>query len=372
MIKKLIVLQILFFVLTSCSTAKKYLVNEEKNTKKLRLMWAKNLDPEYESGNLPIALNSPNIQKGLLYAGHNSGRMIAYDVENGREVWSVADNGQYHGQPSFYKDQVIYGTVEGRVYSRHYLTGKLKYSIDLDTTIESPGVLFKDRLIFHARNHKIFTLDAETGKILWAYKRSVPYLTTLQRVSTPFAYGNRLYVGFADGFVASFSLEEGILLWERRIVNGSKFVDVDTTPFVLGEKLWVGSLSGGLAVLDLNTGALLRKADYNLSRSPLVKNGKVYLATTEGELVVIDESLRVLEKKKISDKPLSNIVDWQENLAISSIYGKLYFLGDKSLNSEGEFSLGHALSGVFGKLVSKEGKLAFISSRNRLYVFDKL
>lgn len=361
----------LLFLISSCSTAQKYLENPSVKHKGWKVIWSKNLDPEYESGNLPIALNSPNIHKGILYAGHAKGTMTAYDVENGREIWKVKDNGYYHGQPSFFNDQVIYGTVEGRVYSRHYLTGEIKYSIDLDTTIESPGVLHKGRLIFHARNHKIFTLDAETGKIMWAYKRSVPYLTTLQRVSTPLGYGDKIYVGFADGYITAFSLDEGILLWERRIVNGSKFVDIDTTPFILKNKLWVGSLSGGLAVLDLNTGTLLRRADFSLARKPLVKGNNVYLATTEGEIIVLDDSLRVLNRNKISQKPLSNIVNWQEDLAISSVYGKLYMLNEKSLEKKDEFSLGHSLSGVFGKLAVEDDKLAFISSRNRLYVLKK-
>ena len=370
MIKINLYLLSLFFLL-SCASTKKYF-EVEKSHKNWKVVWSKNLDPVYESGNLPIALNSPNIYRGLLFAGHNTGKMIAYDLETGREIWISKDNGPYHGQPSFYKDQVIYGTTEGRVYSRHYLTGELKFSIDLDTTIESPGVLHKGRLIFHARNHKIFTLDAETGKILWAYKRSVPYLTTLQRVSTPFGYGNKIFVGFADGFIAAFSLEEGVLLWERRIVNGSKFVDVDTTPFVLGKNLWVGSMSGGLAVLDLETGTLLRRANYNLAREPFVHKGKIFLATTEGEIVILDEGLRVLDKKRVSKKPLTNVVKWKDHFAVSSVYGKLFILDGKSLDTTDEFHLGHSLSGIFGKIAVKEDKLAFISSRNRLYVLKSL
>ena len=42
-----------------------------------------------------------------------------------------------------------------------------------------------------------------------------------------------------------------------------------------------------------------------------------------------------------------------------------------SLKTESEFNLGHSLSGVFGRLVVDKDKLAFISSRNRLYVLKK-
>ena len=78
--------------LVGCSTAEKYL-EAQRPERNWKVIWSKNLDPVYESGNLPIALNSPNIYRGLLYAGHNSGKMIAYDLENGREIWTTDDNG---------------------------------------------------------------------------------------------------------------------------------------------------------------------------------------------------------------------------------------------------------------------------------------
>ena len=138
------------------------------------LTWAKNLDPVYNSGNLPIAFNSPLINEGLVFAGHANGEMVAYQLDNGRPVWSEKDKGGHHGRPILYKDMIIYGTNQGRVIARNFLTGKIVYSVDVGSSIESQGVLYKGRVFFHLRNHQIFSLDATTGKTLWAYKRSVP------------------------------------------------------------------------------------------------------------------------------------------------------------------------------------------------------
>lgn len=333
-------------------------------------IWIKNLDPVHETGNLPIALNSPLIHEGMVFVGKNTGSMMAYQLSNGRKVWSMKENGSYHSRPIPYKDQIIYGNVEGRVFSRHYLTGKLKFSVDLDASVESPPVIFGGRMFFHLRNHKIFCLDVRTGKILWAYKRSVPYLTTLQRVSTPVVHQNKLYVGFADGFIASFGVEDGILLWEKKISNGSKFVDVDMTPVISGDRLYISSLSSELNVLNAQTGALLQTVPLTPSRSPLVTEGGLLIGTQDGELILLNRGLKQIFKRKLSEFSISSIEDWKNHYVVTTAGKTVYFVNKVNLSEVERFDLGHVTSAVFGDSQVSEGKLAFLSSRNRLYVFE--
>lgn len=335
-----------------------------------QLAWSKDrevFDPE--SGNLSIALNSPYAYEGILYAGHNDGQMIAYELETGRELWKEQDKSSYHSGPVIFKDQLLYGTVQGRVYSRQYLTGKLKYVVDLGASVETEGVLYNGRVFFHLRNHQLFCLDAETGKILWAYKRSVPYQTTLQRASKPLVVDGKVYIGFADGHVAAFGIEDGVLLWENKLVSGSKFVDIDSTPILKDGKLFVASLSGPIAILDPNTGNLLRSLEYVASRAPLLRGDKLLFGTVDGSLVLLDKTFKEVLKRKISDAAISSIVEWKGLLAVSTVGTNLYLVDPTSLEVKATRHLGHNYSAVFGQLQSVEGKLALISSRNRIYVF---
>ncbi|MCO4793504.1 MAG: PQQ-binding-like beta-propeller repeat protein [Bacteriovoracaceae bacterium] len=366
---------LLFLLLSGCSVLTS--VNEAldikapKNPKaNFHPVWIKNLDPQHETGNLPIALNSPLIHEGIVYVGENTGKMMAFDLSNGRKVWEQKDNGAYHSKPVPYKKQIIYGTIEGRVFSRHYLTGKIKYSVDLDASIESPPVIYKGRMFFHLRNHKIFCLDVSTGKILWAYKRSVPYLTTLQRVSTPTVSRNRLFVGFADGYVASFGVEDGILLWEKKIANGTKFVDIDMRPVIRGKRLYVSSLSSQLNVLNVQTGALLQTIPLTPSRSPLLTKGGLVIGTLDGELVLLNKGLKEVFKKKISKESISSIKSWKKHFVVTTSGKSVFFVDKASFKVVEKFDLGHSTSAVFGDAQVNEDKLAFLSSRNRLYVFE--
>ena len=78
----------------------------------------------------------------------------------------MKDEGSFHSTPVPYKNLIIYGTIEGRLFARDKVSGKLAYSVELGSGIETQGVIYKDRLYVHLRNHKIFCLDAQTGAII--------------------------------------------------------------------------------------------------------------------------------------------------------------------------------------------------------------
>lgn len=359
---------------SSCSTLEKIKgvgtpvgVREEKPL--LKPAWIKNLDPVYNTGNLPIGLQSPLIYDGAVYAGHNEGHMQAYELENGRLMWSGDDGSTFHSGAVAHKDQVIYGTVQGRVISRNAVTGIIKYSVDLGASVETRGLVYNGRIFFQLRNHQVFSLDVETGKILWGYKRSVPYLTTLQRTSRPAVSEDRLIVGFADGTLAALSLEEGVLLYDTKLSNASKFVDADTEPLILDGKVYASAGNGFISQLDAKTGQILRTGDFFATRAPLLENGEMIFGTSDGEIVVTDKNLARQQTVKISKGGITNIVRYKGNYAVTTTAGEVIVIKPKSFEKVESYHLGHSYSAVFGDVSVTEDELAVISSRNRLYLF---
>lgn len=376
--KNFLGLLVLTLSLSSCSGLQSYLPKgEASKARAFKPAWIKVMDPSYETGNLPIALHSPLIHEGLVYAGHNSGHMQAFELENGRLVWSEFDGSTYHAAPIPYKDQIVYGTVQGRVISRHYTTGKIKYSVDLGASVETKGAVYQGRVFFQLRNHQVFCLDIETGKILWGYKRSVSYLTTLQRASTPVIYKDRVLVGLADGTLAALSLDEGVLLYETKLSTAVKFVDVDNAPFVLNDTVYIGPVGGPISMIDPNTGKILRRGEFTASRAPYVdpasKGEQLLFGTPSGELILTDKNLTVQNKVKVSKGVISSIVPFKQGLAVSTTAGEILHVDPRSLQVMEKYNLGHAYSAVFGDMDSsengKESYLSVLSSRNRLFTF---
>ncbi|MBJ00222.1 MAG: hypothetical protein CME67_03240 [Halobacteriovoraceae bacterium] len=359
------------FLIVGCSSLKKSVDSVEapkKEQKHFTVAWAKNLDPNYSSGNLPIGVGSPLVYEDLVFMGSLDGVMRSYKLDSGRLLWEADEKQAINAQPALFEDLVIYGSIEGRVFARNYITGELEYSIDLGSPVESAPVVSGGRMFFHLRDHRLVALDAATGKVFWSYKRSVPFTTTLQRVSRPLPYKNRLIVGFADGYLVSLSMEEGVVVWEQRLGGGLKFVDVDVDPIYFDGKIVAGSASDFLKFVNPDNGVVLRTVALKVAHAPIKMNGNLVVGTVFGKVAIVDSTGKVIMKQSLVDEGISSIVKWKDGLAVATMSQKVFFLEPVSLKVKDEFNLGSDQSAVFGQLETSSGFLSLFSSRNRLYI----
>jgi outer membrane protein assembly factor BamB len=377
-----IILLIAALAFVSCSSFKKsiddgvsktlnLLDTPDKTEQPFYMAWNKNLDPIYNTGNLPIGTGSPFIYEDHLYMGNLSGEMNAYDLETGKVVWSHKESEAINSMAQNFKDTIIYGTMSGRLYSRNFLTGELAYAIDMGSPIESRPVLSQGRLYIHLRNHKIVSLDAQTGKIIWGYKRSVPFTTTLHRSSTVLPLGKKLIVGFADGNLIALSRDEGVVLWEQKISNGLKFVDVDAAPIYFNGFIVAGAANDKLRFIDPKNGVIKRTIDIVIGHAPIIHNKELIVGSIYGAIYSVDKSGKISKRNKISDFGISSIVPWRNGFAVSTM-GEDIFHIDSDLEKTSVFKLGHDQSAIFGFLQQNGDYLATYSSRNRLYVFKNI
>ena len=362
-------LAFLLLVLVGCSKLPFKVVAPEKDQKVFKVAWAKNLDTNYVSGNLPIGLGAPRIFNDIVYMGSLDGQMSAYDLETGRVLWQHDEKTPLGGPAEFFNDHIAYGGQNGRLFVRHYLTGVLKYAIDLNSPVESAPFYHKGHLFLYLRGHQIVHLDAETGKIIWAYKRAVPVATTLQRTTRPLILGNKVIVGFADGYLGALSLAEGVVLWETKLVDHGKFVDVDLNPTLANGVVITGSPSGELKAVNPDSGAIARSFSVSVMAHPYLKGSQLILGTNDGEVLIMGLNGDILKKAQISKQAISAVTWWKDLIIATSFEGQLYAVDPLTMKVVDRFYLGYDFSAVFSDLVTTDEFLTFYSSRNRLYVF---
>ncbi|MBF0360567.1 MAG: PQQ-binding-like beta-propeller repeat protein [Oligoflexia bacterium] len=353
-------------ILSGCSH------NQTKEKNFFRALWIKNLDPKSETGNLPISFLSPLIYEDMLFSGDGSGFLHAYNVENGRELWKAKEKNEITTAPAVFKDMVIYGTADGRVIARNTLNGEIVYSVDLGDSVETAASLDdKERAYVQLRSHKVYSIDANTGKILWNYNRTISLKTTIHTSSTPKFFKNRVYVGFADGSVVALSADDGSLVWERNISIGSKFIDVDMTPTFHDGLLYICSRAGVLTILNPDTGVILRKFDHKILRPPLFINEHMLIGSENGHLYKLDKLGNIIDEKDFTH-PILHILQWQNNILLTTQGSEVFVLNPQKLQTLDTFTLGHRYSLIFGDPTINKNKLGLFSSRNRLYVFEPL
>ncbi len=362
----------LCFLFLSCSQLEKFKGHFNKQPQEERffnLAWNKNLDPKYRLGNLPIGWVTPTIHEQKIYVGDLSGNLNVYDKVSGRRLNFSKEEGAIQGKPLIFEKMLIYGTSEGKIIARDKDSLELIYDKKLGSSIESEVYPYKGRLFVHLRNHAIAALDIKTGKILWSYKRAVPFLTTLNRVSVPLGYQNSILVGFADGYLASLSIHDGHIIWEKKLSLAKKFLDIDLSPVIVNGTLWVGSLGSDFFIINPKNGVTLRRLVHKVAVPPVKFDGKMILLTDAGEILKLDNLGAVESRSKLTKAGFSSAVTWRGHIVASTFDGSLVAISKDLTKIIDTHYFGHSYSSLFGFIEADEKYLAAYSSRNRLYVF---
>ena len=184
-------------------------------------------------------------------------------------------------------------------------------------------------------------------------------------------YGNYIFVGFADGVLASFRLETGEVRWETSISAATKFNDVDTPPVVMGTKIVTYAEGGQLVSLDIKSGKIQDRLDYYPSGEITLIGEKLFFGDGQGGLYVLNKDFSLQKKiEKLVDGRVRYIRPWKNGILVLSLHGKALFLKTQDEVVLEEFDLGTKYSLFLSSPEVKSNYLALTSSLGRLVLFE--
>ena len=249
--------------------------------------------------------SSPIIYRDLVIVqadGHKQSFIAAFNLKDGKQAWRVERNEiTSWTTPSIYqgKDRTELIANGGR-YVRGYdpLTGKELWRFsDNDTQVKMQAPLIANDLIY---------------------------------ITGGYPPGRAMYV-FRPGAVGDISLKAGqdtnaFLAW--RTSKGSPYTP---TPIVYGDQFYVLADNGVLSSYDAKTGELIyqQRLPTSFSASPVAADGKLYLASEDGDVFVVKAGRQYeLLSKNVMDQPL---------MATPALtQGMLILRGDKAIYAIGE------------------------------------
>ena len=136
--------------------------------------------------------------------------------------------------------------------------------------IVSSPVVVGGTVYIGSGDHKVYALNAATGKLRWYYR------TGGWIVSSPVVKGGTVYIGSGDHKVYALNAATGKLRWAYPTER-----DVDSSPVVVRGTVYIGSGDHKVYALDAATGKLrwyYRTGGWIVS-SPVVKGGTVYIGS---------------------------------------------------------------------------------------------
>jgi outer membrane protein assembly factor BamB len=157
-------------------------------------------------------LASAAIVDGVVFAGSESGKIVAVDAGRGRKVWEFATGQPVRCSPAAAGGLVYCGSDSGILYALDAQTGKTVWQFETGGPIQASPAIAGDLIVFGANDHNLYALDRLTGRKLWNFRTSGFCIQ-----APPVIHGDRVFAaGWAD-WVWCLDVKSGKPIWQSFI-----------------------------------------------------------------------------------------------------------------------------------------------------------
>ena len=236
---------------------------------------------------------------GVVYAG-SPGHVFALDVSTGEKVWdSVISRGEASASEFVIAgDVLIVGVHWGALVGINKNTGKKLWE-NRDSHIRfrsSTPALIDNNSLLLADSNAVMIVDVATGEIT---SKTLLEGYTLSSSGQPAIDGNRAYIPTANKGLIAFDLESKAILWNK-----------NTRPALIFTAPYVG------------------KGAQTVESSPLLYNGKLYFAASDGYAYVVNPANgSLINEYKIGAPVLNNLIPLADSFIVADFSGRVSKLG---------------------------------------------
>ena len=268
-------------------------------------------------------VTAPAYKDGKLFVGDMDGKFYCID-EQGQRVWEFQADDSIDSSANFYKDLVLFGARDTRLYALKRDTGKevwrletedqvrcgitvvggrafvagcdgALHIIDLDRGQEGGSVLIEsptgvtpaakgDYVFFGTEQAGFFAVDWKKGETKWTFNDKQGPISTR---SSPSVTDEYTIFGARNRKVYAVDTVTGKEKWSIELK-----ANIDSSPVVVGDRIFVGATDGRLYELELKTGKIVwqRQFDGGFVGSPAVAFGRLVIATDRGVVYCLGKS----------------------------------------------------------------------------------
>ncbi|MEQ7801323.1 PQQ-binding-like beta-propeller repeat protein [Pedobacter sp. ASV1-7] len=309
---------------------------------------ARNATVKWKFQNKAKSYSTPAVLDDKVFFGSEDQKFYALDGNTGKVVWKFKTSGAINSSPAVANQSVYFGSMDGFYYALNADNGKLhwKFKTDGEQKIGrkglwgmQPDIFYMDdpfdffisspivdregvqqTIYFGSSDGNLYALNADNGKLKWKFSTGGAVR------STPCLYNGIVYFGSWDQFIYAVDQHSGKLIWkfktnaddENHLLEG-----IQASVVAENGRVYIGSRDGFFYALDAKNGNLLWQ--YStwpswISSTSVVKNGVVFITTSDSHLMIALDAVSGKEKYKIKTKGY--------NFSSVSIVGDSLFLGD--------------------------------------------
>jgi outer membrane protein assembly factor BamB len=234
-----------------------------------------------------LALNNgltaqPGFSGDRGYFPIEGGRLVAYDLAAGRQLWIVESEALWAPVAT---DRQVFVVTADAILARDARTGKESWRLPIPDRLAVGPIAGARWLVAATISGMVLAIDVESGRMAWQADAGA-------RISaTPGLTADRVYVPLEDRRVVALDAEDGTVVWERRLRGAP------TGVLALDDRIYVGAVDNFLYCLNAERGdiAWRWRTGADVIGTPVIDGDRLYF-------VALDNILRSLDRHGGSQK----------------------------------------------------------------------
>lgn len=310
---------------------------------------------------------SPLVLEQLIIQGNSIDGIVAYDRNSANEVWRINVENGVEGGAAVAGNRLYFGSSDGQFYCADVITGKLLWSFPARAETLAAPTVENGVVYFESGADVVYALDAASGKLAWTYNRQTTTSLSIRASTSPTISGDKILVGFSDGYIVALKKSDGTLVWERKLGTQGRFKDVDSTPVVEGNVVYASSFDGALFALKLESGEVVWQLDRGGFTPVTIQGDRVFLSSSDGQIMALDKgSGKTIWFKDVKKGIATQPVIYKNYLLYGETEGSLVAANAQTGEKIAEFAPGRGL--IAQPVVdTKMDRIYFVSNNANLF-----
>lgn len=278
----------------------------------------------------------PYIADGLVYLAGADNRVEAWQLIDGKRVWSVKLQKVISGGVNGGEQMLAVGTENGQVIALDSSDGKERWRTQLSSEVLALSKVRHGVIVARTSDSTIHALDIGDGSVAWRASRSSPPLTLLG-ASQPKVVGSAVLVGFDDGKLVAFSLLDGEERWRATVSFPSgrseleRIADIDGDIAYQDDVVYAANFNGRTVAVDMLTGRVKWARDLPSHTGLVADESRVYVIGTNDSVWALDRmtGATLWRQDKLLYRLLTVPVSAGDYIVVGDTEGYLHWLSKK-------------------------------------------
>lgn len=233
--------------------------------------------------------SSPAKEGNRLFVGDDMGRLTAYNLKNGKQLWQFASNRRIVGDCAVSEGIVVFGSADSTVYALSSADGKLLWKLKTQGPVLGATTISDGTAYIGASDNKFRAIDLKTGKEKWTYADVQGYI-----VARPLIAGGKVIFGAWDNTLYALNTADGSVAWKwKGGRDGMHFSPASVWPVSVNGRVFIAAPDRYLSAINLDNGQTIWRTNASTVRESVglsADGTMVYAKTMKDSLVAYSTS----------------------------------------------------------------------------------